>query len=65
MEEYKTGRRILNRDIIKYIAMAAMLLNHIAKIILRRRNRMESGCLFLPSFHRYRFRWRFNMADSI
>lgn len=34
MEEYKTGCRILNRDIIKYIAMAAMLLNHIANIFL-------------------------------
>ena len=28
------GWRVLNRDVIKYIAMTAMLLNHIANIFL-------------------------------
>ena len=28
------GWRVLNRDVIKYIAMIAMLLNHIANIFL-------------------------------
>lgn len=34
MEENKTRCRILNRDIIKYIAMAAMFLNHYAAVFL-------------------------------
>lgn len=34
MTENKTGCRILNRDIIKYIAMAAMFLNHYAAVFL-------------------------------
>lgn len=34
MEEQRDGLRILNRDEIKYFAMLAMLLNHIANIFL-------------------------------
>ena len=30
----ESGMRILNRDVIKYAAMLAMLLNHIANIFL-------------------------------
>lgn len=32
----KTGYRVLNRDVIKYIAMFTMLLNHIAHVLLTR-----------------------------
>lgn len=34
MESFGTNMQILNRDIIKYIAVFAMLLNHIARIFL-------------------------------
>ena len=32
----QTGRQGLNRDVIKYIAMVTMLLNHIAHVFLTR-----------------------------
>ena len=34
MESSETGIRILNRDVIKYIAMFTMLLNHISHMFL-------------------------------
>ena len=33
-ESYDTKMQILNRDVVKYIAMFTMLLNHIALIFL-------------------------------
>lgn len=35
MSEERVGYRVLNRDVIKYIAMFTMLLNHISHILLK------------------------------
>ena len=43
MESSETGIRILNRDVIKYIAMFTMLLNHISHMFLGLPNHVING----------------------